>query len=358
MEVQPSIREKRKDEHVRLALNAKEAQHSDFDALFFVHRSLPEMNHDEVDLTSRVGDLKLKYPLYINAMTGGSEKTGAINAALAEAAKETGIAIAVGSQHSGLHNEALADTYRVVRHKNPNGIVFGNVGADAPVDYALRAIDMLEADALQIHLNVPQEVVMPEGGRHFSGMLKRIEAIIKKTSLPVIIKETGFGMCGETLAQLKKSGVQFVDVGGGGGTNFIHIENERREKKDFSYLKDWGQSTPVSLLEAQPFLDEMTILASGGIRNPLDAVKAMALGASAVGAAGSLLKVLHTSGTEGLIEEIDMLKEHFKMIFLMLGARSMEDIRKCPVVVTRNVREWCELRGLDAGMLATRSWKS
>jgi isopentenyl-diphosphate Delta-isomerase len=357
MEEQPSIREKRKDEHVHLALNTNEALQSDFDDLFFVHRSLPEMNQEEVDLTARVGDLKLKYPLYINAMTGGSEKTGAINAALAEAAKETGIAIAVGSQHSGLRNETLADTYRVVRDKNPNGIVFGNVGADAPVDYALRAIDMLQADALQIHLNVPQEVVMPEGERHFSGMLKKIEAIIKKTTLPVIIKETGFGMCGETLAQFKKCGVQFVDVGGGGGTDFIHIENERREKKDFSYLKNWGQSTPVSLLEAQPFLDDMTILASGGIRNPLDAVKSMALGASAVGAAGSFLKVLHTSGTEGLIEEINTWKEHLKMIFLMQGARSIEDIRKCPVVVTRNVREWCELRGLDAAMLATRSCK-
>ncbi|MED1204609.1 type 2 isopentenyl-diphosphate Delta-isomerase [Heyndrickxia acidicola] len=355
MEEQPSIREKRKDEHVRLALNTNQTQPSDFDALYLVHRSLPELDKEEVDLRTRLGNLTLAFPIYINAMTGGSEKTGAINAALAEAAKETGIAMAVGSQHSGLRNEKVADTYRIVRKKNPNGVIFGNVGADAPLDYALRAIDMLEADALQIHLNVPQEVVMPEGDRHFSGILKKIETIIKKTSIPVIIKETGFGMCRETLEQLKTCGVQFVDVGGGGGTNFVHIENERREKRDYSYLKGWGQSTPISLLEAQPFLKDMTILASGGIRNPLDAVKSMALGASAAGVAGAFLRVLDKCGTEGLVEEMKAWKEHLRMIFLMQGAQSLEHIAKCPIIVTKNVREWCDLRGLDAGILASRS---
>jgi len=349
-----SIRENRKDEHVQLALTAEKAARSDFDDLTFIHRSLPETNLDEIDVTAKVGNLQWDSPLYINAMTGGSVNTGAINAQLAEAAAKTGIAIAVGSQHSGLRKASLADTYKVVRKKNPAGIVFSNVGADVSTDFALRAIDMLEADALQIHLNVPQEVVMPEGERQFSGMLGKIETLLTKTSIPVIVKETGFGMSFETLSQLQRIGVRYVDVSGRGGTNFITIENERRAEKDFRYLNGWGQSTPVSLLEAQPFLQDMTILASGGIRNPLDAAKSLALGAAAAGVAGSFLKILHTKGTDGLIKEINRWKTHLKMIFLMQGTRSIQDMQRNPIMVTGSLREWCELRGIYPEKLARR----
>ena len=144
----------------------------------------------------------------------------------------------------------LAHTYQIVRKVNPKGLIFANVGADVPLEFALKAIEMLEANALQVHLNVPQELVMPEGGRDFTGWVKQIEQIIQRVEVPVIVKEVGFGMSKETLQSLHEIGVQYVDVGGRGGTNFIGIENHRREKHEYDYLKEWGQTTPISLLEA------------------------------------------------------------------------------------------------------------
>ncbi|MCM3033516.1 type 2 isopentenyl-diphosphate Delta-isomerase [Niallia sp. MER 6] len=349
-----TIRQNRKADHINIALTSPFTLSSDFDELSFIHRSLPEVGMDDIQLQTNIGPLTLDYPIFINAMTGGSEKSGVINASLAEAASETGIAMAVGSQHAAIREEELAHTFKVVRKKNPNGLVFANIGADAPLDYALKAIDMLEADALQVHLNVPQELVMPEGERTFTSLLAKLEKLSATLHVPVIVKETGFGMSTETLMQLQNAGIQYVDLGGKGGTNFIHIENERRSKRDFEYLKDWGQSTVVSLLEAQSVLDELTIIASGGIRNPLDAVKSFSLGASAAGIAGPFLKILHDQGVAGLIMELEVWKEHLRMLLLLQGAKSIRNLKQCPIIAGGKVREWCEARGIDWQRLARR----
>jgi len=349
-----TIRQNRKTEHIKLALNSFSSLNSDFDELSFIHQSLPEAGIEDIQLQTRIGSLMLDYPIFINAMTGGSEHSGEINASLAEAARETGIAMAVGSQHAGIRNEELAHTFKVVRKKNPNGLVFANVGADVPMDYALIAIDMLGADALQVHLNVPQELVMPEGERNFTNILTKLEKMSAKLQVPVIVKETGFGMSMETLLQLRDAGIQYVDLGGRGGTNFIQIENERRRKHDYDYLKEWGQSTVISLLEAQSVLGELTIIASGGIRNPLDAVKCFSLGATAAGIAGPFLKILHDQGLPGLIEELETWKEHLKMLLLLQGAKSISNLQSFPIIARGHVREWCEARGVDCNGLGRR----
>ncbi len=348
------IREKRKDEHVRLALIEGPNLHSHFDDLTFVHQSLPNIGWKDVNLQVIMPNLVLKSPLYINAMTGGSERTGKINGNLAKIAKATGMAMAVGSQHSGLRNQSLADTYRIVRRNNPDGIIFANVGADIPLDLALRAIDMLEANALQIHLNAPQELIMPEGERDFTDWLPQLEKIIKKVNIPVIVKEVGFGMSRTTLRMLKEIGVQYVDVSGRGGTNFIGIENRRREKQEYDYLSGWGQTTPISLLEAQTYINNMEIFASGGIRNPLDAVKCLSLGAKAIGLASPILRVLEREGLEEAIEELNHWHDQLKTIFTMLGARNIEDLCTCPLIITGEVREWCEVRGIDVAAIGRR----
>lgn len=351
------LREKRKDEHVQLALADKNPPLSHFDQLLFVHRSLPEMGMKDINLEVRTPDLRLNSPMYINAMTGGSEMTGKINASLAEVAHATGITMAVGSQHAGLRNENVANTYKVVRELNPSGIIFANVGADAPLAFAEKAVDMLEANALQIHINVPQELVMPEGGRDFTGWISQIEETVKSIPVPVIVKEVGFGMSRETISSLYNVGVRYVDVSGRGGTNFIGIENQRREKKEYVYLEDWGQTTPISLLEAHDFMDEMTIFASGGIRNPLDIVKALALGAKAVGMAGHMLRTVQNHGVDGAIQEINSWHEQIKVICTMLGVKNVEDLTNVPLIVKDDVRQWCELRGIDCTSLARRKLK-
>lgn len=351
-------REKRKDEHVHLATQPESVLPvSHFDDLSFVHYSFPEMAWNEVDLTSEFAGYVMNLPIYINAMTGGSDKTGKINESLADIASATGIAMAVGSQHAALRNDSLVDTFRVVRKRNPKGIIFANIGADAPIDFALRAVDMLEANALQIHINAPQELVMPEGERNFKGWLHRIEQIIQTVHVPVIIKEVGFGMCAETLHLLNELGVRNVDLSGCGGTNFIWIENQRRKNREYSYLKEWGQSTIISLLEAQEFVQngQWTIFASGGIRNPLDIIKCLSLGAKAVGIAGPILRILNKEGVERVIEEINDWSAQLKSIFTMLGARTVQDLQKCSIVIRNDVREWCELRGIDVTRFARRS---
>lgn len=348
-------REKRKDDHVKLALEGQTAKKSDFDHIRFVHHSLPESSVSEVSLQAGTEELPLESPIYINGMTGGSEMTGKINAQIAEVASSLGMAMGVGSQHAALRNDNVSDTYKIVRKNNPNGIVFANVGADAPLDFAKRAVDMVEANALQIHVNVPQELVMPEGGRDFTGWLKSIEQIVKEVPVPVIIKEVGFGMSKEAITALQEVGVRYIDVSGNGGTNFIWIENERRIKKEYDYINNWGQSTPISLLEASSLIDQVNIFASGGIRNPLDIVKSLALGAKAVGMAGNVLKMIQNEGIEGAIEELQGWHEQIKVILTMLGARNISELANCPLIIQGEVREWCELRGIDVKGYARRS---
>lgn len=348
------LRENRKDEHVRLALEQNRGIYSHFDEISFVHHSFVEMKVQDVDLSVKTPNLQLNTPIYINAMTGGSEKTGKINAALAEVASTTGMAMAVGSQHAGLRNERVQDTYKVVRKFNPKGIVFANVGAGTPLEFAQGAVEMLEANALQIHVNVPQELVMPEGERDFTGWLKGIEEIVSAISVPVIVKEVGFGMSQETIEALKNVGVRYVDVSGRGGTNFIGIENSRRRLGEYNYLQNWGQTTPISLLEGQKFMGELTVFASGGIRNPLDVAKSLALGAKACGIAGPILKLVHESGVEGAIEEMQRWHEQLKTIMTLVGAKTPGELAKRSIVIKGELREWCELRGIDVRPIARR----
>jgi isopentenyl-diphosphate Delta-isomerase len=351
-------REQRKNEHIQLANNPNAVTPvSHFDDLLFIHHSLPEIAYKDVELTTSFGELEMNPPIYINAMTGGSQKTGNINEMLAEIAHETGLAMAVGSQHAGLRNELLVDTYKIVRKRNPNGVIFANIGADAPIEFAQSAIDMLEADALQIHLNVPQELTMQEGERDFLNWRRQIEQLLGIIEVPLIIKEVGFGMSKETMGLLHKMGVRYIDISGRGGTNFIWIENQRLKQNDYSYLNGWGQSTVISLLEAQPWLDRLTVFSSGGIRNPLDMVKCLALGAEAVGMAGPILRILLNLGVDKTIEQVNSWIDQIKTIMTMLGAQTVNDLRNCSIVVTKEVREWCEIRGIDVKKLANKTKK-
>src|SRR3954467_13014741 len=222
-------RSTRKWDHIQFALAKGQDRLTGLNDIVFVHQSLPDIGLRHISLDTKIGELFLSSPIFINAMTGGGgEKTRFINRDLARVAKEYGMAIAVGSQMSALKNAEEEKTYRIVREENPTGIVIGNLGSEATVEDAKRAVEMVEANALQIHLNVIQELTMPEGDRDFSGALKRIEAIVNGIDQPVIVKEVGFGMNKDVVSQLYSIGVTIVDIGGYGGTNFSKIENERR----------------------------------------------------------------------------------------------------------------------------------
>lgn len=346
----------RKDEHVALAKTFfQEKKSSDFDDIQFVHHSLSDINLSDVSLITSFGDIKLTNPIYINAMTGGSKKTKQINASLSTIAKETNIAIASGSQSAALNNPDCESSFKVLRKNNPNGILFANIGAERSLEDAKKAIDMIEADALQLHINVPQELIMPEGSRNFSHWLGNIETIVSHVEVPVIAKEVGFGMSRETIQQLTTVGVKVIDIGGKGGTNFIQIENARRKTNDYSYLENWGQSTVVSLLESQVFLGSTSIFASGGIRNPLDMIKSLSLGATATGVAGTILHNFQTYGEENTISLINEWQAELKTIMCLLGKKSISSLKTTDVILSNSLVNWCEARDINWKLFANRS---
>lgn len=320
---------------------------SDFDEIRFVHHSIPSVDVDDIDLTSQLKDFTLDQPLYINAMTGGSEWTKQINEKLAVIARETGIAMAVGSTHAALRNSKMASSFSIVRDTNPDGIIFSNVGADVPVDKAVESVKLLDAQALQVHVNAPQELVMPEGNRTFSTWMENLAQIVSRVDVPVIVKEVGFGMSKETIKSLNEIGVRYVDVSGRGGTNFVDIENERRTYKDMDYLGLWGQTTVESLLESASYQQDMDILASGGVRTPLDAVKCLALGASAVGMSRPFLNQVENYGITETLNYTEQFTDHMKKIMTMLDVKTIKDLKQTQMVFSPKLQSWIEQRGLD-----------
>ncbi|MHC5215811.1 type 2 isopentenyl-diphosphate Delta-isomerase [Enterococcus sp. LJL128] len=345
----------RKDEHLSLAKAFHKEQENDFDRLRFVHHSLPEASTETVDLTTHFLGFSLPLPFYINAMTGGSEKTKKINQQLGIIARETGVLVATGSVSAALKDPTLSDSYSIVRKENPNGKILANIGAGTSLDDAKRAVELFKADGLQIHLNAPQELVMPEGDRDFTSWLEQIEEINQQLDCPLMVKEVGFGMSSQTLAQLFSIGIQTVDVSGRGGTSFTQIENARRKKRELSFLNDWGQSTVISLLESSGHRDKMTILASGGIRNSLDIIKALSLGAKGVGISGTILTYLMSNGLDAAIALVRQWQEELTLLYTLLGKRTTEELTTTDLVFDRSLIDWCESRGIPYQYYSQRS---
>lgn len=359
----------RKDAHLALAdAQYNPRANSGFDSVRFMPNALPQLALDEVDSSVRVfakeassadgksatadgtsassdatsasasiltSSFLWRSPLYINAMTGGSANAQKINAQLARVAAKTGVAIASGSLSAALQNNALSATFSVIRSENPHGFVMANVSAGTSASDAMRAVEMLQANALQVHLNAAQELVMPEGDRDFRNWLKNIEQIVRSCEaqhVPVVVKETGCGMTARDVLRLRNIGVRAVDVSGRGGTNFVTIENARRSRGGYDYLADWGLTTVESLIDIQKCdalkANPVEIFASGGVRTPLDVVRALALGASAVGVAGEFLHTLINEGEDALVEQIESWKAQIRVIMALLGCKNIEDLRE------------------------------
>ena len=352
----------RKDEHMKLADEQYSAYaNSGFDSVRFMPNALPQVALEEVDssvrvfarVNSRVFEsaaasttqataattqataANWRSPLYINAMTGGSVRAQKVNAQLARVAAKTGVAMASGSLSAALRDDALASTFSVIRSENPRGFVMANVSAGTSASDAMRAVSMLQANALQMHLNAAQELVMPEGDRDFRNWLKNIEQIVSECEaarVPVIVKETGCGMTARDVLRLRDVGVRAVDVSGRGGTNFVAIENARRSRGVYDYLANWGLTTVESLIDIRKCealkSNPVEIFASGGVRTPLDVVRALALGASAVGVAGEFLHTLMHEGEDALTQQIADWQEQIRVIMALLGCKTVADLRE------------------------------
>lgn len=336
----------RKDEHLSLAtaLYQRAHAHHYFDQVRLIHDALPEAAVPKVDprvqLTS---ELQLDWPFYLEAMTGGSAQAAKVNRTLARLAKKHHLAMATGSLSVALKEPATRPSFEVVREENPDGIVIANLGADTGLDKAQAAVALLGANALELHLNAAQELVMPEGDRQFY-WLDNISHLVAHLNVPVIVKEVGFGMSQTTIAHLQEIGVQLINVSGRGGTNFAMIENRRNHQLDLADLADWGQTTPESLLEARG--SQTTIIASGGITCPLDVIKAGVLGARAVGVAGYFLNILIHDGAAALDQTLTAWQAELPRLLTLVGAQQFTDLSRVDFVLTGPLYEYAQQRGL------------
>ncbi len=349
----PSLRASRKDEHVRLAAAQERPAHNDFDDIEFLHHALVGGDAATVDLGVTIAGRRWDLPLYVNGMTGGTERTTRINREIAIAARETGLAMGCGSVSVALDDPAAAEGFRIIRAENPDGVVLANIGVGRSGADAVRAVELVEADALQLHLNAVQETVMREGATDFSGWLRSVEDVVRHSPVPVIAKEVGFGLSRRTLRTLADLGVGIADVAGVGGTDFVRIENDRRDDADYSWLVGFGQSAAASLLDAPE--DGPELLASGGVRNPFDVVKSLALGASAVGVAGLFLRAALDDGAEGLVTLVEQWRGQLREVFALLGAANPAQLLGTDVLVRGRLAEFARLRDIDLAAWTRRS---
>lgn len=337
------MRKYRKTEHIENFLRSTYVGDPLFSNIFLYNDSLPEINYDEIDTSLNFLNKKVKFPLMINAMTGGSDLSEEINRSLANVAAEYDLPMAVGSQTIALEDKDSRKSFEIVREIIKDGIVISNLSGFASPEDAKLAVDLLRADAIQIHLNPAQELVQVEGERNFCGILNNIEKIVDTSEVPVIVKEVGFGMSQKTVKKLHDVGVKYVDISGFGGSNFFEIENLREPNADISDLFSWGIPTALSLIETKKLAyDDMHIIASGGIKTSVDIVKSLCIGADMTAISGEILSYIVRGGYEYTLRYIDGLMEKTKMLMMLNGAKNISELQKVDYKVTGKLRELLE----------------
>ena len=327
----------RKADHIRINLDedVRSGLTSGMERYRFIHQALPELNLEDVELNLRLFGRELRAPILISSMTGGTEQAGRINRTLAEAAQETGIAMGLGSQRAAIENPGLSGTFQV-RQFAPDVLLFANLGAvqlnyGYGIEQCQRAVDMIEADALILHLNPLQEAVQPEGDTRFAGLLNRIDAVCQALPVPVIIKEVGWGFSEQAARQLSEAGVAAIDVAGAGGTSWTQVEMHRAETQDQALLAaafiDWGIPTAQAIINVRKVAPNLKVFASGGLRDGMDIAKCVALGASLGGMASPFLKVANQS-LEKTIDTISLIRRQIEITMFASGTANLEQLRK------------------------------
>jgi len=354
----------RKNEHIYIVLeNDVETKRTTWlESVTLIHRSLPEIDLDAIDLRASLLGREFNAPVLIEAMTGGTELGAKINKNLASVAQEYNIPMGLGSQRAGLRDKETIWTYKIARDIAPDAFLIGNIGAPQLHELKLKDIDnlvsMIEADALAIHLNALQEVVQWEGDTNYSGVLAKIKEITDYLSIPVIIKETGAGISRETARGLIEAGVKGIDVAGVGGTSWSAVEYYRAKNRNHETKSnlgkvywDWGIPTAASILEVKTAVhqsgvkEKIYIIGSGGIRTGLDAAKSIALGADFVGMAKPFLKPA-IEGTDSVKRFLNLFLDELRTALFLTGSRNISELKNSSFVVLSPLKDWIEQRKL------------
>ena len=351
----------RKADHIRICLQqkaqAKKAT-AGFEDIQLVHRALPELDREKISLSTSFFGKKLSAPLIVGAMTGGTREATRINASIAQAVEELHLGMGVGSQRAAIENGKLEGTYAVARKKAPTAFLIANIGGvqlahGYGLKEAKKAVEMIEADALAIHMNPLQEAIQPEGQTNFKDVLPKIREIAAELDVPVIVKETGCGISAEDAKALESAGAKAIDVGGVGGTSFAAVEFYRaaNEKTDEVFW-DWGIPTTVSLIETTQTV-KIPVVASGGVRNGIDVAKSIALNASLASLSQPVLEAA-VKGAQETQKLLSCLINELRNVMFLVGAKNLESLAKVPAVVTGKTAEWLNIRGFDTATYAQR----
>jgi len=328
--------DQRKADHIKINLeqDVRSALTTGLENYHFTHEALPELDLNRIDTTLSLFGKQLAAPILISSMTGGTAEAETINLRLAEAAQEMKIAMGVGSQRTAIEKPEQAKTFQV-RRVAPDILLFANLGAvqfnyGYGIDQCRRAVEMIQANALILHLNPLQEAVQVGGDTNWEGLAKKIEEVCQKMEVPVIAKEVGWGISERTAKLLADCGVSAIDVAGAGGTSWSQVEMHRAPDEFTRQLAatfvGWGIPTADSILNVKKAVPDMTIFASGGIKDGLDIAKCIALGATLGGMAGQFLKAAAVS-TEKAVEMMKLTKRQIEVTMFAAGVGSLEGLK-------------------------------
>ncbi len=348
MDYKPTV-SSRKADHIRINLDkdVESTLTTGLGRYHFIHQALPELNLDEVDLSQELFGRPLRAPILISSMTGGTYEAVDINRRLAAAAQEAGIAMGLGSQRAAIEHPEQAGSFEVRKYA-PDILLLANLGAvqlnyGYGVDQCRRAVEMVGADALILHFNALQEALQPEGDTRFAGLLDKVEQVCQKLDVPVIAKEVGWGFSEQAAARLAQAGVAAVDVAGAGGTSWSQVEMYRTEDPHQANVaaafRGWGIPTADSIRMVRRSAPELVVLASGGLRDGVDIVKCIALGASIGGMAGPFLKAA-TISEEETHQMIAEVRREIQVCMFAAGAGSLDALRQTPLVEVKTGEGW------------------
>jgi len=352
----------RKLDHIRVVLDSPVEHEAGtlLGEVVLIHQAVPETDLSSIDTRVVFLGYRLEAPLIVTGMTGGHEAAARINCAIAEAVAELGLGMGVGSQRAALEHPELAETYRVARRCGGDGFpLIANIGAPQlvkgyGVEEARKAVEMIGADALAVHLNAAQEAFQPEGDTDYRGVLDAVARLVEELDVPVIVKETGHGIGYEAALALRARGVRFLDVSGAGGTSWVRVEEYRALAKGDPVLaasaatyRDWGIPTAQAVAEARWAAPDACIIASGGIRTGLDAAKAIALGADLAGTALPVIRAYAEGGTEAVKRLLATMVHELRTALFLAGARSLRELRGKPIQLGTLLAERLRQRGID-----------
>lgn len=333
----PAATQSRKADHIRICLEEDvqfQQTTNGLERYRFTHCCLPELNLDEIDISTTFLGKQLGAPLLISSMTGGTEQARIINQRLAEVAQDYKIAMGVGSQRVAVEKPQVADTF-AVRKYAPDVLLFANLGAvqlnySYGLDQCLRIVDLLEADALILHLNPLQECIQPQGDKNFKGLFDKISLLCSKLPIPVIAKEVGNGISSAMAEKLIAAGVKAIDVAGSGGTSWAKVESERAEnslqRRLGATFADWGLPTAECITSIRAIAPDVPLIASGGLRHGLDIIKALALGADIAGLAMPFLQAAAVS--EAAVSDlVEVLIAEMTTVLFCTGNATLEQLK-------------------------------